>query len=204
MSVFEFIKEDLLGERVARELITPFRSELVLVWERAWEHWHGFSEDVRRRLTESPLHRPIILNGLAQSFAREQFSGRERDGLVVCDAIPGVFTLYIHERLLLRFNGLDRDHVVRLDGATRLKKDFFGQVRIYGLNNDATRFAVGFTLDPSKTEMEHVEMSLQYGNTPIYHIELDDEAGAVEPLPSPKVGPFPILPSEAIRTKNPR
>jgi hypothetical protein len=195
MPLFEFLKEEMISEAEARATTEPYWAELTTVWCSAWERWGKMDEDDRRRLGETPCTPPVVLNAFAQSFAREVFSGREDEGLVVCDVIPNVFAFYINQRVLLRFNSLGADFVVHNTDRSPLKDDYFRQEPIYGIENAATRLTVGYLANEAKVEMACVAISLQFGPTPVYHFLIQSEEGAL-PIPAPVVPPQPAMPSE--------
>jgi hypothetical protein len=199
MSLFEFALEDLIDEEQARELIQPFRKDCVEVWKLSWERWGNWNEDDRRRLCETPTARPSVLNAFAQSFAKDLFNGMEGKGIESCDAIPGVFAFYIHQKALIRFNGLGSDFTVRINGASKLKRAYLNQEPLPKLLNSATRLTVGYTLDPLKTAMDSVHLSLQVGPDLVYHFPIEG-AGTIA-LPSPAKSPSPYPPTAGKKGK---
>ncbi|MGE3637376.1 MAG: hypothetical protein AB7G28_02375 [Pirellulales bacterium] len=205
MGLFEFVTEELVDEEAAIAATKPVWADLAKVWKQSWRRWHKLSEDNRRRLLETPTARPVMLNAFAQSFAIERFSGRESEGLVVCDALPHVFAFYIDDRILIRFNGLNNGHIVHLDAShSQLKRDYFSQEPIRKINNDATRLTVGYTLDALRTDMASIEVSCQVGNDLVYHFPIDGRDKVSLPLPTPKEPPTPKMPNAALTKKNPK
>jgi hypothetical protein len=204
MPLFPFVTEDFIEEPEARAITQPYWSDLTAVWQSSWEAWERIDERDRARLAETPWAHPVALNAFAQSFARERFSGREDDGLVECDAIPSVFAVYITPRVLLRFNGLSRDFVVRNTDRSDLKDAYFRQEPIAGINSAATRLTVGYVLNETKTEISCVAISLQHVQDPIYHFLIDKGDESALPIPAATVPPTPISPSELLAKKKPR
>jgi len=204
MPLFPFVTEHLIEEREARATTGPYWADLTAVWCSAWQAWEKMDEGHRARLGETPCTPPVVLNAFAQSFARERFSGREDEGLVECDAIPNVFALYIKPRVLLRFNSLGRDFVVRNTDTSALKDAYFRQEPIPGIDDSATRLTVGYILNEAKTNMVCVAISLQHDHDPVYHFLIDGSDEGTLPISAPTVAPTPITPSEELRKRIPR
>ena len=205
MPLFEFVKASFASERKAKSVLSGIENELAKVWEDAFKSWSELPEEDRRRLSETSYMMAIVLFGYAQSYAREAFAGREEEGLVVCDAIPGVFSLYVKDCLLLRFNSLNRNHVVKLVGASETKKRFFNQLPLSGLNNSATRLTVGYRLSPAATELVATEVSLQVGDDCAYFFPIGKNAD-IKRKPPAKTKPKPnsVVSNNPIRTKKAR
>ena len=150
------------------------------------------------------MAQPINVNFFAQSFARETLSRREEEGLVVCEAIPSTFTVYIKPHIIVRFNALGSDFVVHNIGKTALKAAWFGQKSIAGIDSSATRLTVGYLPNEAKTDMACVAISLQVGQDRVYHFPIDGSDEGALPIPAPLVPPAPILPSEQLSKAKPR
>ena len=205
MSLFVFMTEHLIEEEEAKALTHPYWRELAKVWRLSWRRWRRLKEDDRRRLGDTPTVRPVMLNGWVQSFATETFSNRENDGVVVCDAIPGVFAFYIKDKLLIRFNGLSNGYIVHCDESnSKLKRDYFAQEPIRDINSHATRLTVGYTLNAAKTDMERIEISLQVGNDLVYHFPIHGGESMTLPVPTPKRPPELEMPTSGLRQRKPR
>ena len=202
--LFKFVTDDFISEKKARSLLHPIERELAGVWNSAWQAMCSMDPEHRARLGETPYVPPIILFGFAQSYAREVFSDREEDGIEVCDRLPGVFSFYYQGKVLLRFNALSREFVVRNTSTSALKKRYFRQLPIRGLTNSADRLTVGYTLDESKTRLATIGVSLQVDEDLAFHLPIDGSAGSVFPLPQPSRSPVPQLPSNELRKRNPR
>jgi len=203
-SMTEFMTEDLINEGEARRTTEPYWADLTAVWCSAWDAWGKVDERHRARLGETPCTPPVVLNAFAQSFARECFSGREDEGLVECDAIPNVFALYIKPRVLLRFNSMGRDFVVRNTDTSALKNTYFRQEPILGIDSSATRLTVGYVPNEAKTSIACVAISLQLDHDPIYHFLIDGSDEGILPVPTPSVASAPTPPSEQLRKRIPR
>jgi hypothetical protein len=204
MSLFKFLTEDLVSESDARSITEPYWTELTGVWASAWREWQNMSDDHRRRLGETPYAPPVVLNSFAQSFARERFSNRESEGLVVCDEIPNVFTLYVQPHVLLRFNSFGTDFAVHNTDRSILKDAYFRQEPIPGLDNSATRLTVGYLADEAKVNIACVAISLQVGPDPVYYFLIDRAEQRAVPIPGPTVPRTPVTPREQLSRKKPR
>lgn len=189
--LFDYMRSEFPSESEITSLVAPFRSDLASVWVQAWDSWAELPEEHRRRLGETATVPPITIYGFAQSFAKEVFLGRESEGITICDAIPGVFGIYIEETILLRFNSLCRGHVVSLVSASPLKKMYFHQEPIRGLINSATRLTVGYRQNAAHTELTGVELSLQLGDDLLYYIPLDDADDNTVAISRPESDPNP-------------
>lgn len=201
--LFEFVRDDFLEESEARNLLSPIQEDLVGVWEDAWRAWREIGEGHRARLGETPYVPPVMIFGFAQSFARERFAGREAEGIVPCDAIPGVFSFYLNDSALLRFNTLGRDHLVRNIQRSPSKRRYFSQAPMLGITS-ATRLTAGYVPDESRTDIAQVCISLQYGETLIYSFPLDDGDLGALPIEGPVTHPSPQPVSESLRQTRPR
>lgn len=204
MTLFPFMTEHLIEEGEARRTTGPYWADLTAVWCSAWEAWGKMDERHRARLGETPCTPPIVLNAFAQSFARERLSGREEEGLIECGVIPNVFALYVKPRVLLRFNGLSRDFVVRNTETSALKDAYFRQESIPGIDSSATRLTVGYVPNEAKTDMACVAVSLQLDQDLVYRFFVDGSDEGTLPIPAPTVAPAPATPSEQLRKKLPR
>lgn len=204
MPLFSFVTEDLIAENEARRITEPFWEDLNGVWCSAWKRWTSFAEEDRARLSEVPYAPPVVLNALAQSFARECFAGREDEGLVECTAIPHVFAFYIKPHVLLRFNGLGRDFVVHNTTNSDLKDAYFRQVPIPGIDNAATRLTVGYVTNEARTDLACVAISLQHDCDLVYRIIIDGSDEGTLPIPTPAIAPAPVAPSEQLAKAKPR
>ena len=204
MALFSWLTEGLISEDEARRITQLYWEELTDVWRSAWEAWREMKESHRARLGETPCVPPVVLNGFAQSFARERFSGREDEGLVPCCAIPNVFAIYIKPSVLLRFNSLSSEFVVRNTAQTDLKEAYFRQEPIPGIANSATRLTVGYVANEAKTDIACVAISLQLHEDLAYHFLIDGTDEGTLSIPAPTVAPTPIKPTEQIRKAHPR
>jgi hypothetical protein len=202
--LFPFAKEGLLGEEDARRITQPYWSEFNEVWKSAIDLYQKQDEDFRARLGEAPCVPPINLNFLAQSFARERFSGREAEGLVECRAIPNTYTLYVTRQVLLRWNCFGRDFVVHNTNTTNLKDKYFRQEPIDGIEPSATRLTVGYRLNETKTDLAVVAISLQVDEDLGYYFFIDGTDDGTLSIPAPIEPPAPIRPLEELRKPKPR
>ncbi len=114
-----------------------------------------------------------------------------------------MFLVYIQGKLLLRFNRLGSNHIVRLSGGSKQKKAFFNQAPIATLDNSATRIVAGYVLDGAGIEMESIEISCQVGDDCHYNFPIDIEEGGVSAFPSPAVAPSPQPLADGIAVKKP-
>lgn len=204
MALFPFVTEQLIPEPEAREITRPYWEELTAVWISAWEAWRRIEEGDRARLGETPCTPPVVLNAFAQSYARGCFSGREDEGLIECREIPNVFAFYVHSRVLLRFNTLCPDFVVRNTEKSALKEAYFRQEPIAGIDDSATRLTVGYVPNEPRTDAACIAISLQFDHDPVYHFRIDGRDEGTLPIPAPTVAPPPMAPSEQLRTRKPR
>ena len=92
--LFDFATEHLVPRDDAKEITGPFWDGLTRVWSSAWSVYAGLPEEVRARLAETPYVPPITIFGLAQSFAKDIFSNREDEGIVICPELQ-VFGFYV-------------------------------------------------------------------------------------------------------------
>lgn len=205
--LFDFVTEQLLPEDNAKELLQPYRHELVQVWVKAWNHWKGLSEDTRARLGQTPFLPAINLFGFAQSYAKEIFSGRDSEEIVVCDRLHNVFGFYLKNKLLLRFNTLGADHIVhgtQNTTSTEHKELYFRQEPIYGLVNSATRLTIGSVANAAKTDLGCVVASCQVGDALHYSFQIDEADGISLAGPAATIPPQPPNFSQNLRTTKPR
>jgi hypothetical protein len=187
--VMRFITEKIVSEDEARAILAPLRPDLRRVWENSVRDWLLLPEDSRARLMQTPFVPPVVIFGFSQSYATELFTGRE--GIEVCDAL-GVFAFYVHHKVLLRFNSIDRDHVVRnADKGTNRKNQYFRHEPVFGIDNSVTRLTVGYRLDVAKASLATVVISCQIGDTCHYSFDIDDEKMGVKPMPTPDTAPEP-------------
>src|SRR5262245_14432570 len=115
-NLMDFVTDRLVKEDEARSLVAPLREDLRSVWAASVDRWNALPEDDRARLSEWPLAPSFIRFAYSQSFAKDKFKHRETEGIVVCDALQ-VFTFYVQNRILIRFNSVDRKHLVlNVDG----------------------------------------------------------------------------------------
>lgn len=199
MGLFSFVTEDLVGEGDARAITRPYWTDLTAVWCSAWKAWGEMDERHRARLGETPCTPPVVLNAFAQSFARERFLGREDEGLVECDVIPNVFAFYIKPRVLLRFNSLGEDFVVRNTGKSPLREAYFKQEPIPGIDSSATRLTVGYIPNQAKTGMACVAISLQVDRDRVYRFLIDGSDEGTLQIPGPSMTPTPMPATEWLK-----
>jgi hypothetical protein len=201
MSLFEFEVEELIKEHEAKPLLVPIAKLLRRVWTRSWKRYLAINEQDRARIEETPTARPGLLSAFAQHFAKHYFAEGAVDGVVPCLQIPGVYILEVQKRILLRFNGLTQDRVVRIDHGTPLKKEYFQQEPIRGLNNSASRLTVGYVLDEAGIALRSIEISLQKGDALVFSFPIEPR-GTI-PMPIPAAEP-PQAPSELLKKAKPR
>jgi len=188
--LMEFVTQRLVKEDEVRSLIAPIRENLVFVWTEAVERWNSLPEDDRARLSEWGILPAIIRFGYSQSFAKEKFQGRENEGIVECDALQ-VFTFYVRDKILLRFNSVDRKHVVlNVDGDDG-KETYFRQEPMPGIDSNATRLTCGYMMDAAKANLVSVVISCQVGEDCHYWFPIDNAEMQVLPLPGPTKTPEP-------------
>jgi len=204
MTLFPFLAEEFIGEPEARAITRPYWSDLTAIWQSSWEAWKRIDERDRARLAETPWAPPVTVNAFAQSFARERFLGREDEGLEECTVIPNVFAFYATPRVLLRFNNLSKDFVVRNTDSSDLKDAYFRQEPIPGINSGATRLTVGYVLNEAKTEIGCVAISLQYAEARVYYFLIDKSDEGALPIPAATVPPISMPPIESLQKKRPR
>lgn len=193
--LFEFVTEDLAPEDDAKALTQPIWSDLVEVWRSAQQDWDSLSEEHRARLLRTAFVPPIVVFGFAQSYAADTFSNREGDGIVQCDALGGVFGFYIHEKVLLRFNVLDRHYLVRHSpNGSKKKTQYLRHEPIPGILNSATRLTAGYVANATKTGISSIRISCQVGEDLVYSFPIDGEADGPLSLPAPSEGPSPVGP----------
>ena len=141
--------------------------------------------------------------GFCQAIAKEVFAGREDDEIEVCDKL-GVFAILVKRKLLLRFNGVDRDFIVRnTKRGTERKSAYFRQEPIPGLGS-TTRLTVGCLPTPTRSDVQAVVLSCQVGDSLHYAFRIDDGDDAVLPLPKPSTPPQPENVSEDLKKSKPR
>ena len=204
--LFEFRTEDLVSEVTAKELLFPFFGEFTSIWHRAWELYAQVPEEIRGRLAETSFIPAVNIFGLAQSLAKETFSNRENEGLVVCNEL-GVFGVYVEEKLLLRFNTLDSNHLVhntQCKTSTERREQYYAQEPIYGINNSATRLTIGGIANAAKTGLESVVVSCQVGDSLHYSFSTDNADGAVIAGPAGTVSPQPGNITDNLDIRKPR
>ncbi|HEY4311355.1 MAG TPA: hypothetical protein VGN12_18040 [Pirellulales bacterium] len=202
--LFPFAVEHLLSEAEAKKVTEPHWGDLSSVWVSAITEWHSFSEEHRARLSSTPFVPPIVVFGFAQSFAREKFSNRDDDGIILCEGL-GVFAFYIERKVLIRFNALARDHIVRQGYQSSDRKElYFRQEPIDGLNNDATRLTAGYLMNEAKTDLASVAISCQVGENLVYTFPIDGSNDSLLPLPTPQTSPSPASAAKPLRKRKPR
>jgi len=176
MEMFEYMTDHLVPKERAIQITRPFWSDLRDIWKFAWEDWYRVDEDLRARLSETAFVPPIMLFGFAQSRASELFSNREEEGIVRCTELCGVFGFYLRDKLLIRFNTLNQDGIVRnaLNGSER-KDHYYRQEPVSGLNNQATRLTVGYLPNATKTGLTSIRVSCQLGDSLFYSFPIDSD-----------------------------
>jgi len=185
--VFDFELEGLLTRDQAIQLVGPLKQPLANCWQFAWRDWDALPEEFRARVSASPIARANVLNALAVSYAKELLPAGV--GIEPCDDLH-FFKIYVTQGPLaavLRFNGLGRDGAVHNINSSDQKHDYFCNLPIAGLRNDVTRLTVGYSVDPSKSRIQDITISLQIGEDLIYDIPIDDEH--IEQLPVPEPAP---------------
>jgi hypothetical protein len=181
--------EDLVSEEEAIALTKPIWRDLARVWRSAFAAYNRMGRRERDRLAETPFVPMVTIFGFAQSFASQIFSGRESESIIRCDELGGIFAFYVRDRVLLRFNSVDRQFIVRhSQSGTDRKSAYFRQEPIFGLNNAATRLTVGSVANAEKTEATSVVVSCQVGDDRIFAFPIDRPQG----------------PSRHLRKKKPR
>ena len=201
--LFPFATEHLVEEAKAKRLTKYIWSELTDVWSRSYREWNSMSEHHRSMLAATPFVPPVTLFGFCQAIAKETFAGREDEGIEVCDKL-GVFAILVKRKLLLRFNGVDRDLIVRnTDRGTERKSAYFRQEPIPGLGS-ATRLTVGCLPTPARSEVQAVVLSCQVGEGLHYAFQIDGGDDAVLPLPKPSSPPQPENVSDSLKKSRPR
>jgi len=202
--LFPFATEHLLDESQAKEITRPIWPDLTRVWVSAWREWGSVAEEHRARLSQTPFVPPIMIFGFAQSFAKEVFLGRENEGIIQCDELF-VFGFYLDKKLLLRFNAVDSDFIVRnsQNGSDR-KDQYFRQEPIAGLDNAATRLTVGYVPNAAKTELASVVLSCQVGDDLYYSFRIDGTEDTTVSIASPTQDPQPDYLSEQLTRKKPK
>lgn len=200
MGLFSFAREALIPEDEARSLLLPYQQKLTDVWVKSMRDWKSVPPELRFRLSETAFVPPTNLFGFAQSHAREQFRPEDDSDIEWCE-LPNVFGFYIKKKLLVRFNALSRDHLVKTVTRTDHRQRYYNQEPIPGLVNSATRLTVGYTLDPSKTEIASIGASVQLGETLVYFFSLEPGEDMVLPVTVPSVPPTPTLPESTTQRK---
>lgn len=201
--LFPFATEHLVEECKAKRLSSFIWPELTEIWAQSYREWNSMSERHRGMLAATPFVPPVTVFGFCQAIAKEVFTGREDEGIEVCDKL-GVFAISVNRRLLLRFNGVDRDFRVRnTEGGTVRKSAYYRQEPIPGLGS-ATRLTVGCLPTPARSEIQAVVLSCQVGNSLHYTFRIDGGDDAILPLPNRSTPPRAENVSDSLKKKKPR
>jgi hypothetical protein len=207
-SVMKFIEDQMCPENEAQELTHFIWRDLTSVWTLAFRDYNQIPEEQRGRLGSVPFGPMVAVYCFTQSHASEIFSGREAEGIVRCDDAVGAVAFYVHEKLLLRFNTVDKHGVVRhSQSGTDHRISYFRQYRLPGINNDATRLTVGCITNATKTDVGSVVLSCQFGDAPVYKFRIDEQEGGAIALPAPSSPPLiggPTFANAELKKKKPR
>src|SRR5262245_15574118 len=123
---FPFAVDRFVQKQAAKNLTRPFWDEMTSVWTNAWKEWGKIDEQQRARPSETTNVPPINVWSFAQHFAKQTFSNRENEGIVVCTELPGLFAFYIQDKVLVRFNALSPEYVVQnCFGASERREQYF-------------------------------------------------------------------------------
>jgi hypothetical protein len=168
--ILPFLRHGLLPKEEACEFMLPHFKRFEKCWTRAIGRWNRQSEDMRARLSSSPLTHSSVLRTLAVSFAKELFPDGvdEKTGhtFTSCEKL-GFYKLYIAgdgRKVVLRFHIVLPDLVVRNLHASEQKENYFKDVCIDGIENDASRLTVGCVLDEARMAIGVIGIAHQYGD----------------------------------------
>jgi hypothetical protein len=186
MLFFDFAVEHLVLEDKAIKSTMPFWKELTALWADAWTHYNNIPEETRHLINPNP--KAGCLNSIAGNLALQRFSDREDEGLRICTKLQFV-KLYIKKTIVLRFNSLTSNMVVRGIKASPQKESYFRQEPVDGMLNSATRFTVGYRADAANAKLDRVAISLQVGEACAYYFFIDRQDEAAMPVPQPQVPP---------------
>jgi hypothetical protein len=186
--LFNFATEHLLSESRGIKITKPLWAELTAIWSDAWDMFKDITEDTRRRIERSPIAKAGVLNALAADLALERFSDRQDERIEICTKLQFV-KLYITKYVVLRFNALTSNMVVRNIRSSPQKETWFLQEPMTDVRSTATRYTVGYRPDAAHANLDRVAISLQVGDTPAYYFFIDGREEGTQPIPTPQVPP---------------
>lgn len=188
MPLFADWPEHYMDLPTARRLLEPHAPQFNAAWDHALTMFNGTSDQFRA--ATRAVTRANIMHDHSSDFLRTALGGVP--GITFCERL-GFFKIYVENEhgdvAVVRNKHLDLNYLAS-NVKTEQQQRWYAHDPMEDIRNEATRLTIGYTLNPTQTEIDDVIVSLQHFDDLVYYFSLRNEGNIyAAPVMAPPDGP---------------